>query len=174
MKKEQQKPKEQNQNNIKQIKLDEEPKQKENNELKSEKPQPKSPEEKQKELELKSQKLNKPKELLDFDAVAHFKENIANTDRNCLGPITEKSYYCISCKHSECPLYNENKNQKEHILIKRAKCLLYDDNFFNPIENKINESLTYHLLKDSLKECVNNSINSLKDELDKIKEKKNS
>ena len=172
MKKEQQKPKEQNQNNIKQIKLDEEPKQKENNELKSEKPQPKSPEEKQKELELKSQKLNKPKELLDFDAVAHFKENIANTDRNCLGPITEKSYYCISCKHSECPLYNEKKNQKEHILIKRAKCLLYDDNFFNPIENKINESLTYHLLKDSLKECVNNSINSLKDELDKIKEKK--
>ena len=175
MKKEQHPPKEQNKNNLKRIKLDEEhqtEKEKNELELKIEKPQKKTPEEIQKELELKSKTLNKPKELLDFDAVAHFKENIANTDKNCLGPITEKSYYCIHCKHSECPLYNENKNQKEHLLIKRAKCLFYDENFFNSVEKNINESLTYHQMKDSLKECVNNSINTLKDELEKIREKK--
>ena len=175
MKKDQHPSKEQNKNNLKRIKLDEEhqtEKEKNELELKIEKPQKKSPEEQQKELELKSKTLNKPKELLNFDAVAHFKENIANTDKNCLGPITEKSYYCIACKHSECPLYNENKNQKEHLLIKRVKCLFYDDNFFNSVEKNINESLTYHQMKDSLKECVNNSINTLKDELEKIREKK--
>ena len=170
-KEEQQPPIEQNQNNIKRVEVDIE---KDKNELeqKSEKPQEKEVETKQEELEAKSKKFKKPKELLEFDAVSHFKENIANTDKNCLGPITEKSYYCISCKHSECPLYKENKNQKEHLLIRRAKCFLYDKKFFDNVEKKINESFTYNKMKDSMKECVNNSINSLKEELDKIKEKK--
>ena len=172
MKKEQQPLKEEEQKNIKPV---EEPTEKDKIELdqKSEKSQKKDAETKQKELELKSKKFNKPIELLEFDAVSHFKENIENTDQNCLGPITEKSYYCLSCKHSECPLYNENKNQKEHLLIKRAKCFLYDKHFFDTVENNINESLTYNKLKEGMKECLNNSINSLKDELYKIKEKKN-
>ena len=171
MKKEQQPLKEEDQKNIKPV---EEQTEKDKIELdqKSEKSQKKDAETKQKELELKSKKFNKPIELLEFDAVSHFKENIENTDQNCLGPITEKSYYCLSCKHSECPLYNENKNQKEHLLIRRAKCFLYDKHFFDTVENNINESLTYNKLKEGMKECVNNSINSLKDELDKIKEKK--
>ena len=127
---------------------------------------------KEKELEEKSKLLNKPKELLGFDAVAHFKENINHTDKNCLGPITEKSYYCIECQHSECPLYKENVNQKEHLLIKRAKCLFFDQNFFDPVEKSINEALNYNQLKNGIKETLSSSIESLKNELDKIKEKK--
>ena len=172
MKKEQLPPKESEKNpkNLKQTKVKEDQSIPSSN---NEKPPKKSPEEKQKELELKSKQLNKQKELLEFDAESHFKENIANTDKNSLGPITEKSYYCINCKHSECPLYNEDENQNEHQLIKRAKYLFYDNSLFNSVEKKIDESLTYHQLKQSMKDMVNSSINLLKDELDKIKEKKN-
>ena len=131
-----------------------------------------SEEQKQKEIELKSKILNKPKELIEFDALSHFKENIANTDKNYLGPITENSYYCITCKHSECPKQLKDPNQKEHLLIKRKKCLYYDTQFFNDVDKTIKEALTYSQLKDNIKLCVTNSINSLKDELDKLKEKK--
>ena len=132
----------------------------------------KTAEEKQKEIELKSKILNKPKELIEFDALSHFKENIANTDRNYLGPITENSYYCITCKHSECPKQLKDPNQKEHLLVKRKKCLFYDTQFFDNVDKTIKEALTYNQLKDNIKLCVTNSINSLKDELDKLKEKK--
>ena len=127
---------------------------------------------KEKELEEKSKLLNKPKELLGFDAVAHFKENIIHTDKNSLEPITEKSYYCIECKHSECSLFKEDMNQKEHLLIKRAKCLFYDKNFFNLVENSINEALNYNQIKNNIKEFLTNSIETLKNELEKIKENK--
>ena len=127
---------------------------------------------KEEELELKSITLNKPKELLSFNAVEHFQENINNTDKNNFGPITEKSYYCINCMHSECPLYNKDNNQKEHILIKREKCLFYEKNFFTAVESSINESLTYNQYKNGIKECLTNSINNIKNELDKLKEQK--
>ena len=127
---------------------------------------------KEKELEEKSKLLNKPKELLGFDAVAHFKENISHTDKNSLEPITEKSYYCIECKHSECSLFKEDMNQKEHLLIKRAKCLFYDKNFFNLVESSINEALNYNQIKINIKEFLTNSIETLKNELEKIKENK--
>ena len=89
--------------------------------------------------ELKSKILNKRKELIEFDALSHFKENIANTDRNYLGPITENSYYCITCKHSECPKQLKDPNQKEHLLVKRKKCLFYDTQFFDDVDKKIKE-----------------------------------
>jgi len=132
----------------------------------------KAAEEKEKEIELKSKILNKPKVLIEFDALSHFKENIANTDRNNLGPITENSYYCITCKHSECPKQLKDPNQKEHLLIKRKKCLFYDTKFFDDIDKTIKEALTYSQIKDNIKLCVTNSINSLKDELEKLKERK--
>ena len=132
----------------------------------------KNEESKEKNLEIKSKILNKPKELLDFDGAAHFKENLNRTDKNCIEPITEKTYYCIQCQHSLCPYYTENKNQKDHLLIKKAKFLLYDTNFFTSIDNNINEALTYKQQKKDIKECLTNSINILKDELDKLKEKK--
>ena len=145
-----------------------------NNEKKEQEPKVESSEkiEFEKKLEEKSKLLNKPKELLGFDAAAHFKENINHTDKNSLEPITEKSYYCIECKHSECPLFKENMNQKEHLLIKRAKCLFYDKDFFISVENSINEALNYNKLKNNIKESLTNSIEALKNELEKIKEKK--
>ena len=162
----------QNQNNLSQEAKKEYPidKEESNQELKVE--NIKKSEIKEKELEEKSKILNKPKELLGFDAVAHFKENINHTDKNYLGPITEKSYYCLDCKHSECPLFLENMNQKEHLLIKRPKCLFYDKNFFDSVEKSINESLNYNQLKKDIKQCITNSIESLKNELDKVKENK--
>ena len=175
MKKDQQSPKTKKQNNnLHPISQKEEQLDKENNkqEQKSDNTKKKDRELKEKELELKSKLLKKPKELLDFDANAHFKENISHTDKNCLEPITEKSYYCINCKHSECPLFKENANQKEHLLIKRAKCIFYDKDFFIPVENSINEALNFNQFKKDIKENLSNSINGLKDELDKLKERK--
>lgn len=66
----------------------------------------------------------------------------------------------------------KDPNQKEHLLVKRKKCLFYDTQFFDDVDKKIKEALTYTQLKDNIKLCVTNSINSLKDELDKLKERK--
>ena len=163
----------QNQNNIKSLDSKRELIEKVKNESDQIKETPKKSDvEKQKELELKSKTLNKPKELIEFDALSHFKENIAHTDKNFLGSITENSYYCIACQHSECPLYKKNMNQKDHLLMKKIKYLFYNNNFFDEIDTTIKEALTYNKLKDSIKSCVTSSINSLKDELDKLKEKK--
>ena len=174
MQKDHKQSKEQKENDLKQKKSNEIQTVKENidQESKKDKLQEKDIESKEKELEIKSKILNKPKKLLEFDAVSHFKENIHNTDKNSIFPITEKSYYCIDCKHSQCPLYKGNKSQKEHLLIKRPKCLLYNQNFFDSIENSIKEAFNYNQYKNGIKQCLTNSINTLKNELDKLKEKK--
>ena len=165
---------EQNQNNLKPINLRKEKVEKGKNEKNQNNKilKKRDPEEKKKELELKSKILNKPIELLEFDALTHFKENIAHTYKNFLGAITEKSYYCLDCKHSDCPFYNNDPNQKEHRLIKKVKLYTYDNKFFNEVEKTINESLTYNQVKDSIKLCMSNSIDNLKNELDKLKERK--
>ena len=62
------------------------------------------------EILQKSELLTKPHELIDFDAMDHFKENISFPDKNDLGPISPNSYYCINCKHSECGFYDKNKH----------------------------------------------------------------
>ena len=168
-------PKTENVNNLKPLKSNEiqlEKKESNNQEEKSDNIQKKDSEPKENELEAKSKLLNKPKELLGFDAVSHFKENINHTDKNSFLPITDKSYYCLECKHSECPLYKENVNQKEHMLIKRAKCYLHDKNFFDSVEDSIKEALTYNQFKNGIKQRLANAINCLKNELDKVKEKK--
>ena len=174
MQKDHKQSKEQKENDLKNKKSNEVQTEKENidHEPKKDKPQEKDPEPKEKELEMKSKLLNKPKKLLEFDAVSHFKENIHNTDKNSISPITEKSYYCIDCKHSQCPLYKGNKNQKEHLLIKRSKCLLYNPKFFDTFENSIKEAINYNQYKGDIKQCLTNSINALKNELDNLKEKK--
>ena len=176
MNKEQEISKAQSNNNLKQNKSevegkkeDKKEKEKENQNVNIENNDAES---KEKELEMKSKTLNKPKILLEFDASLHFKENINNTDKNSISPITEKSYYCIQCKHSNCPLYQENMNQKEHLLIKRTKCLFHQNNFFDSVENSIKEALTYNQFKNGIKEYFSNSIDTLKNELDKIKQQK--
>ena len=175
MKQAQETTKTENQNNLKPLKSNEiqiEKKESNNQEEKSDNIQKKDSEQKENELELKSKLLNKPKELLGFDAVSHFRENINHTDKNSFLPITEKSYYCLECKHSECPLFKQDMNQKEHMLIKRAKCLSHDPNFFDSVENSIKEALTYNQFKNGIKQRLTNAINCLKNELDKVKEQK--
>ena len=60
---------------------------------------------KDKKILTKSELLNKPKELLEFDVLSHFNENISRPDKNDLNNISQNSYYCINCKHSDCPFY---------------------------------------------------------------------
>ena len=84
------------------------------------------------ENEISQDKINKPKELKEFDALTHIKKNIINSDKNCKEEINEYSYYCFTCKHSvcgECGIYEH----KDHLLIQRENCLNYDNTFFNEI-----------------------------------------
>ena len=120
------------------------------------------------ELQKKSEILNKPKELIDFDVLPHFKENISRPDKNDLNKISNNSYYCINCKHSECLFYGE----KKHLIINRAKCLLYDTHFFDKMEENINEALNYGQFKEEVKNNINEYIDKMKESLDKLKEKK--
>ena len=121
-----------------------------------------------KKILTKSEILNKPKELLEFDVLSHFNENISRPDKNDLNNITQNSYYCINCKHSDCPFYEE----KKHLIINRVKCLLYDSNFFDEIDSYINEALNFGYLKNEIKDNINNYVDKMKETLDKLRENK--
>ena len=113
-------------------------------------------------------KIYKPNELRELDALDHLKQNIIHYDKNCVDPITEFSYYCFTCKQSFCSKCGLN-NHKEHILIQRINCLNYDKTFFNEISRVIEESLSFEEKKISIKNSVTDSINILKNDLDKLK-----
>ena len=123
---------------------------------------------KDKKILTKSELLNKPKELLEFDVLSHFNENISHPDKNDLNNISQNSYYCINCKHSDCPFYDE----KKHLIINRVKCLLYDSNFFDEIDSYINEALNFSYLKNEIKDNINNYVDKMKETLDKLRENK--
>ena len=123
---------------------------------------------KDKKILTKSELLNKPKELLEFDVLSHFNENISRPDKNDLNNISQNSYYCINCKHSDCPFYEE----KKHLIINRVKCLLYDSNFFDEIDSYINEALNFSYLKNEIKDNINNYVDKMKETLDKLRENK--
>lgn len=116
-------------------------------------------------------KITKHMELLNFDTKSHIEQNITQFDSNCKDIISPQSYYCISCKKSfctDCGLFEH----KDHILVQREKALFYDANFFNDILKIINMSTQIINKKNILKDSLNNSIESLKKNLDSLKIKK--
>ena len=116
----------------------------------------------------KSELLNKPKELLEFEVLSHFNENLSRPDKNDLNNISQKSYYCINCKHSDCPFYDENK----HLIKKRIKYVIYDPHFFDEIDSNINEALNFPALKTEIKDNINIYVDKMKEALDKLRESK--
>ena len=116
-------------------------------------------------------KINKTQELKEFNVLPHFRENIIHTGKNCKEEINEYSYYCFTCKHSvcgECGIYNH----QDHLLIQRQNCLTYDKTFFNEISKHIEDSISIQDKKNEIIQNINVSINSLKEKLDDMKEKK--
>ena len=125
----------------------------------------------EKDNEIILNKINKPNELKELDALSHFKQNIIYYEKNCSDPITNLSYYCFSCKQSVCYRCGLNAH-KEHILIQRSNCLNYDKTFFNEISKIIEESLLIEDKKNCIKNKISNSINELKNSLDNLKNNK--
>ena len=123
------------------------------------------PEKEKDEIIKKSELLNKFPELLNFNLSEHFKENLSRPDKNDFKRITENSYYCINCEHSDCPFYDE----KKHIYMKRINYLLYDIHFFDDMENNINEALQFTEFKKDVKNHISDFIDKIKEELDKLK-----
>ena len=113
-------------------------------------------------------KIYKPNELKQLDALVHFRENIIHFDKNCNDPVTEYSYYCFTCKQSVCYKCGIN-NHKEHILIQRDNCLNYDKTFFDQISKMIEDSLLIDERKKDIKNAISNSINTFKTTLDNLK-----
>ena len=121
--------------------------------------------------ELIKDKINKPNDLKNFDAITHLKQNIIRFDKNCSEPVKDYSYYCFSCKHSvcnECGVYDH----KEHLLIQRDNCLNYDKSFFNEISKVIEKGITIDTKKDQIKKDISKSINELKNQLDLLEKEK--
>ena len=123
------------------------------------------------EDEYPKDKLNKPNELKNFDAMTHFKQNIIHFYKNCSEPIKDYSYYCFTCKHSvcnECGLLDH----KEHLLIQRDNCLNYDNSFFNEISKVIERGINIDSKKSQIKKDISKSITQLKEQLDLIEKEK--
>ena len=121
--------------------------------------------------ELINDKINKPNEFRNFNAIPHFKENILNFNKNCSEPVKDFSYYCFSCKHSvcnECGVYEH----KDHLLVQRDNCLNYDSSLFNEISKVIEKGINIDNKKIQIKNKISKSINDLKEELDMIEKEK--
>jgi hypothetical protein len=123
------------------------------------------------EKDITKDKINKPKELIEFNVSPHFKENIIHSEKNCKELINENSYYCLTCKHSVCSICGINEH-KNHLLIQRKNCLNYDTTFFNEISKLIEDSFLIEKKKDDIKKGVCNSIEKIKLNLDFLKEEK--
>ena len=123
------------------------------------------------EDEYPKEKLNKPNELKNFDAITHFKQNIIHFNKNCSEPIKDYSYYCFTCKRSVC---NECGvlDHKDHLLIQRDNCLNYDSTFFNEISKVIEKGINMDSKKSQIKKEISKSINQLKEQLDIIEKEK--
>ena len=123
------------------------------------------------EGEYPKEKLNKPNELKNFDAITHFKQNIIHFNKNCHEPIKDYSYYCFTCKRSVC---NECGviEHKDHLLIQRDNCLNYDNTFFNEISKVIEKGINMESKKSQIKIEISKSINQLKEQLDIIEKEK--
>ena len=123
------------------------------------------------EDEYPKEKLNKPNELKNFDAITHFKQNIIHFNKNCSEPIKDYSYYCFTCKRSVC---NECGvlDHKDHLLIQRDNCLNYDNTFFNEISKVIEKGINMDSKKIQIKKEISKSINQLKEQLDIIEKEK--
>ena len=137
---------------------------------KEEKNKPKN-EEENLEDEYPKDKINKPNELKNFDAMTHFKQNIIHFYKNCSEPIKDYSYYCFTCKHSvcnECGLLDH----KEHLLIQRDNCLNYDNSFFNEISKVIEKGINIDSKKSQIKKDISKSITQLKEQLNLIEKEK--
>ena len=124
-----------------------------------------------KKEEIIKDRINKPNDLKNFDAVTHLRQNIIRFDKNCSEPIKDFSYYCFSCKHSvcnECGVYDH----KEHLLIQRDNCLNYDNSFFNEISKVIEKGINIDIEKKQIKENITKSIKDVKEQLDILEKEK--
>ena len=148
---------------IKETKSKENKKEKEKSKIKNE--------EENSENEYPKDKINKPNELKNFDAVTHFKQNIIHFNNNCAEPIKDYSYYCFTCKHSVCNECGVSEH-KNHLLIQRDNCLNYDNSFFNEISKVIEKGINIDSKKSQIKKDISKSINQLKEQLDLIEQEK--
>jgi hypothetical protein len=124
-----------------------------------------------KKEEIIKDRINKPNDLKNFDAMTHLRQNIIRFDKNCSEPIKDFSYYCFSCKHSvcnECGVYDH----KEHLLIQRDNCLNYDNSFFNEISKVIEKGINIDIEKKQIKENITKSIKLVKEQLDILEKEK--
>ena len=148
---------------IKETKSKENKKEKEKSKIKNE--------EENSENEYPKDKINKPNELKNFDAVTHFKQNIIHFNNNCAEPIKDYSYYCFTCKHSVCNECGVSEH-KNHLLIQRDNCLNYDNSFFNEISKVIEKGINIDSKKSQIKKDISKSIYQLKEQLDLIEQEK--
>lgn len=136
-------------------------------------------EEKNEEVKENEPKENYDPNLYGFNLYKHVKENLVNKDKLCKDKLTKGTYYCIDCKLStckKCPNFNIHKG---HTLI--PKYLYYDcdpkifEDTFKCVDTILAENPDYldnKKLKETLKKTVTESIDTLVQRLNKIKEEK--
>ena len=136
-------------------------------------------EEKNEEVKENEPKENYDPNLYGFNLYKHVKENLVNKDKLCKDKLTKETYYCIDCKLSTCKKCHNFNIHKGHTLI--PKYLYYDcdpqifDDTFKCVDTILSENPDYldnKQLKESLKKTVAESIDTLVQRLNKIKEEK--
>ena len=136
-------------------------------------------EEKNEEVKEDEPKENYDPNLYGFNLYKHVKENLVNKDKVCKDKLTKETYYCIDCKISTCKNCSNFNIHKGHTLI--PKYLYYDcdqkifDDTFKSIDTILSENPEYldnKKLKESLVKTVTESIDTLIQRLNEIKDEK--
>ena len=121
--------------------------------------------------EYPKEKINKPIEFKNFDAITHFKQNIIHFDKNCWDQVKDNSQYCFTCKRSFCNECKDN-NHKDHLLIQRDSCLNYDKSLFNEISKVIEKGIIIDNKKDQIKKDIQKCFVQIKESLDNLEKEK--
>jgi len=82
---------------------------------------------------------NLKEELKSIDVYQHLRHNILNPKINCKETLSDEIYYCITCKQSTCQQCSLIKLKNHKIILKNI-FYSYPKNFFNEVQNAIEDS----------------------------------
>ena len=114
---------------------------------------------------------NLKEELKSIDVYQHLRHNILNPKINCKETLSDEIYYCITCKQSTCQQCSLIKH-KNHKIIPKYFFYSCPKNFFDEVQNAIQDSYKINDNKNSYISLIESQAQELHNKIDEIKQKK--
>ena len=114
-----------------------------------------------------SEKIQKQK----LNIYPHLRNNILDPSKNCKEPLSERVYYCLTCKYSTCEKCSLSEH-KSHKIILKKDYLFFNPKIFDDASKKIEKTFNLEIKKNSYIKEMEIQTSLIHKKIDEIKEKK--